>query len=67
MAVGGERICCCNMNVMGVHSDGGMREYLAVPKGNLIKSGGLSYEETALVECLAIGAHAVRRGGGFWW
>jgi 2-desacetyl-2-hydroxyethyl bacteriochlorophyllide A dehydrogenase len=54
--------CCSNIEVLGVHSDGAMREYMTVPASLLIKINKLSNEETALVECLSIGAHAVRRG-----
>lgn len=53
--------CCTQIKVCGVHVDGGMREYLAVPAASLIPGGGLSYDELALVEPLAIGAHGVRR------
>ncbi len=53
--------CCVNMNVLGVHSDGGMREYLSVPTSQLAKHDGLSLDQLALCECFAIGAHAVRR------
>ena len=40
-----------------------MREYLAVPTYSLIHGEGLSDDELALVEPLAIGAHGVRRAG----
>lgn len=52
--------CCATLNVCGVHSDGGMVEYLQVPADKLITSD-LSYDELALVEPLAIGAHGIRR------
>jgi 2-desacetyl-2-hydroxyethyl bacteriochlorophyllide A dehydrogenase len=53
--------CCESIQVCGVHVDGGMREYLAVPTYSLIHGDGLSEDELALVEPLAIGAHGVRR------
>jgi 2-desacetyl-2-hydroxyethyl bacteriochlorophyllide A dehydrogenase len=53
--------CCQNICVLGVHADGGMREYLPVPTRNLIAAPGLDFDSLALVECLSIGAHAVRR------
>jgi 2-desacetyl-2-hydroxyethyl bacteriochlorophyllide A dehydrogenase len=53
--------CCVNMRVFGVHIDGGMREFVTVPNHALLKSEGLSLDELALVEPLAIGAHAVKR------
>lgn len=55
--------CCVNMAVCGVHVDGGMVEYLQVPSGALLHGNGLSFDELALVEPLAIGAHGVRRAG----
>ncbi|RXK87259.1 zinc-binding alcohol dehydrogenase family protein [Filimonas effusa] len=55
--------CCASINVCGVHVDGGMVEYLAVPAYSLVHGGDLSYDELALVEPLAIGAHGVRRAG----
>jgi len=57
----GKPNCCAKINVCGVHVDGGMREYLVVPDYSLVKSEGLSWDELALVEPLAIGAHAIRR------
>lgn len=57
----GKPNCCTSINVCGVHSDGGMAEYLSVPSYSLIHSEGLSFDELALVEPLAIGAHAIRR------
>jgi len=44
-----------------VHVDGGMTEYLMVPSHTLIHGEGLGFEELALVEPLAIGAHGVSR------
>ncbi|MCC3160420.1 zinc-binding alcohol dehydrogenase family protein [Hymenobacter sp. 15J16-1T3B] len=55
--------CCTSINVCGVHVDGGMTELLAVPTSALVPGQGLSYDELALVEPLAIGAHGVRRAG----
>ena len=55
--------CCAEINVCGVHVDGGMREFLAVPSYSLIHGEGLSDDELALVEPLAIGAHGIRRAG----
>jgi 2-desacetyl-2-hydroxyethyl bacteriochlorophyllide A dehydrogenase len=57
----GKNNCCVNMRVFGVHIDGGMREFVTVPNHALLKSEGLSIDELALVEPLAIGAHAVNR------
>lgn len=57
----GKSNCCANIKVCGVHMHGGMAEYLSVPSYSLIHGEGLSYDELALVEPLAIGAHGVRR------
>jgi 2-desacetyl-2-hydroxyethyl bacteriochlorophyllide A dehydrogenase len=57
----GKPNCCVHMKVCGVHQHGGMVEYLSVPSYSLLHGEGLSYEELALVEPLAIGAHGVRR------
>ncbi len=57
----GKPNCCTNIQVCGVHCDGGMAEYLSVPSRSLVKCEGLSFDELALVEPLAIGAHGVRR------
>jgi 2-desacetyl-2-hydroxyethyl bacteriochlorophyllide A dehydrogenase len=58
----GKANCCTNISVLGVHQDGGMASLLTLPAGNLIPAGGLTIDECATVEFLAIGAHAVRRG-----
>lgn len=57
----GKTNCCQHMQVIGVHRDGGMAEYLAVPTEHLVVSKTLAPDQLALIECLAIGAHAVRR------
>ncbi len=53
--------CCENLQVLGVHTDGGMTEYLKVPASKVHISTILNYEQLALVETLAIGCHAVQR------
>ncbi|WP_432714582.1 zinc-binding alcohol dehydrogenase family protein [Pedobacter sp.] len=57
----GKSNCCTSIQVCGVHIDGGMAEYLSVPAKSLLHGEGLSFEELALVEPLAIGAHGVKR------
>jgi 2-desacetyl-2-hydroxyethyl bacteriochlorophyllide A dehydrogenase len=52
--------CCVNLQVLGIHRDGGMREVINIPVGKLHPSS-LPDEQLALVEMLSIGAHAVRR------
>jgi 2-desacetyl-2-hydroxyethyl bacteriochlorophyllide A dehydrogenase len=57
----GKTNCCVSLQVLGVHTDGGMRECMAVPVAKLHRSRTLSVDQLALVEMLTIGAHAVRR------
>ncbi|HET8828287.1 MAG TPA: zinc-binding alcohol dehydrogenase family protein [Pelobium sp.] len=57
----GKSNCCSNIKVFGVHVDGGMSEYIQIPSKYLLHGEGLSYDELALVEPLAIGAHGVRQ------
>ena len=53
--------CCAAIQVFGVHTDGGMMEYISVPEKALLRGGDMSFDELALVEPLAIGAHGIRR------
>lgn len=53
--------CCEDLQVLGVHIDGGMRRLFKLPARKLHKSTSLSMEQLALVETLAIGCHAVQR------
>jgi Threonine dehydrogenase and related Zn-dependent dehydrogenases len=57
----GRTNCCETLTVIGVHGDGGMAEEIIMPAANLYKATGLSLRDAAMVEFLAIGAHAVRR------
>ena len=57
----GKGNCCARLKVLGVHTDGGLRERFLVPAHKLHRSSILSYEQLALVETLGIGAHAVQR------
>lgn len=57
----GKPNCCETLKVIGVHSDGGMAEEIVIPAQNLYPATGLSLRDAAMVEFLAIGAHAVRR------
>lgn len=54
---------CMNIKVLGVHTDGGMAEFLCVPVQNVVPAGSASIDEAAMIEFLAIGAHGVKRGG----
>ncbi|KYG27701.1 zinc-binding alcohol dehydrogenase family protein [Alkalihalobacillus trypoxylicola] len=57
----GKTNCCQHLTVTGVHQDGGMQEYIAVPITHLMQVNDLSFDEAAIIEPLAIGAHAIRR------
>ncbi|MBX2820357.1 MAG: zinc-binding alcohol dehydrogenase family protein [Rhodothermaceae bacterium] len=57
----GKTNCCERLQVIGVHEDGGMCEWLTVPLNKLHPSKSLPLEHLALVEMLTIGAHAVSR------
>jgi len=57
----GKPNCCANIQVLGVHVDGGMCELFLLPASHLHPTTHLTYEQLALVEPLAIGAHAVAR------
>ena len=54
---------CVDIRVLGVHADGGLREFFTVPVDHVYKSTRLNFDQLALVEPLSIGAHAVMRSG----
>jgi 2-desacetyl-2-hydroxyethyl bacteriochlorophyllide A dehydrogenase len=58
----GKTNCCVNIQVLGVHRDGAFTEYLTVPRRFVGKAEGITLDQAAMLEFLAIGAHAVRRG-----
>jgi L-gulonate 5-dehydrogenase len=53
--------CCVRLRVIGVHVDGALAEYVAVPRQAAHVANGLAPELAALVEPLSIGVHACRR------
>jgi threonine dehydrogenase-like Zn-dependent dehydrogenase len=57
----GKTNCCTTLRVLGVHTDGGMREEMILPAAHLYPSKVLGWEELALIETLGIGCHAVNR------
>lgn len=57
----GKSNCCKELIVLGVHADGGMQEYMTVPVSHLMKTNDITLDQAATIECLSIGAHAVRR------
>ncbi|MDP1562245.1 MAG: zinc-binding alcohol dehydrogenase family protein [Pirellulaceae bacterium] len=54
--------CCNDLQVIGVHRDGGLCERLILPARKLHVGNDLEFDQLALVETLAIGYHAVQRG-----
>lgn len=59
----GKSNCCRALSVLGVHQDGGLAHYLSLPRANVVKAEGLDPDQAAMVEFLAVGAHAVSRAG----
>jgi 2-desacetyl-2-hydroxyethyl bacteriochlorophyllide A dehydrogenase len=57
----GKGNCCMQLQVLGVHVDGGHRERMHLPVAKLHRSERLTLDQLALVETLGIGAHAVDR------
>ena len=55
--------CCERLNVIGVMVDGGLCERFLIRADKLHPSANLDFDQLALVETLAIGCHAVDRGG----
>jgi alcohol dehydrogenase len=53
--------CCDELQVLGVHIDGGLRPRFVLPARKLHVSTSLAMEQLALVETLGIGCHAVDR------
>ena len=53
---------CRNYNYLGSRCDGGFAEYVCVPVKNLIElPDNVSFEDAAMLEPTAVGAHAMRR------
>ena len=57
----GKTNCCTTLQCLGVHRDGAFTEYLALPQTVVHQAEGVPLDQAALVEFLAIGAHAARR------
>lgn len=53
---------CRSYSYLGSRRDGGFAEYVAVPVDNLLElPEGVSYEEAAMLEPMAVAVHAMRR------
>src|SRR6185369_16693116 len=57
----GRTNCRVHLQVLGVHRDGAFAEYVSVPEPFVRKVHGVTLDQAAMIEFLAIGAHAVRR------
>lgn len=60
-SLAGKTNCCEDLQVLGVHCDGGMRPEINVPIRKLHRAASASVDQLALVEMLGIGRHAVNR------
>jgi len=55
---------CKNLTVIGVHTDGGFREYLTVPASNAMKVASfIPWEQAAIIEPYTVAAQVNSRGG----
>jgi 2-desacetyl-2-hydroxyethyl bacteriochlorophyllide A dehydrogenase len=59
----GRTNCCAKMSVVGVHTDGGMRDVIVLPEKLLYRCDKLAPAQIPLVETLSVGCHAVGRSG----
>src|SRR5580693_2478401 len=57
----GRSNCCAKMCVIGVHSDGGMRDRILLPAKQMYKCETLPAVQIPLVETLGVGIHATGR------
>ncbi|WP_345630953.1 alcohol dehydrogenase catalytic domain-containing protein [Rugosimonospora acidiphila] len=55
--------CCVDVTVLGVQLPGGLADHVAVPVDQLVAAAGLPADLAVLSEPVAIGLHAVNRGG----
>jgi 2-desacetyl-2-hydroxyethyl bacteriochlorophyllide A dehydrogenase len=53
--------CCMTLTVLGVHRDGALAQFVCVPQQFVFSAQGITLDQAAMIEFLAIGAHAVRR------
>lgn len=55
---------CANLQVIGVHKDGGYREYVSVPEKNVFRiSSEIPWEHAAIIEPYTVAAQVTSRGG----
>jgi 2-desacetyl-2-hydroxyethyl bacteriochlorophyllide A dehydrogenase len=57
----GKTNCGSTLKVFGVHEDGAMQEYFLYNAENVFGTSGLTPEQIAIIEPIAIGSHAIER------
>ena len=57
----GKTNCGGGLSVLGVHEDGAMQEFFIVDGGLVFPANGLSLDQIAVIEPIAIGSHAIER------
>jgi 2-desacetyl-2-hydroxyethyl bacteriochlorophyllide A dehydrogenase len=57
----GKTNCGSSLSVLGVHEDGAMQEYLICDASLVFPANGLTFDQIAIIEPLAIGSHAIER------
>lgn len=58
----GKTHCGDHVQVLGVHEDGAMQEYMLYEADHVFPANALSLDQIAMIEPLAIGSHAIERG-----
>ena len=59
----GKSNCCANLQIIGVHREGGFADYVVSPVNKLVKiPAGMSAYHASFAEPVAIGVQACRRG-----
>jgi 2-desacetyl-2-hydroxyethyl bacteriochlorophyllide A dehydrogenase len=59
----GKTNCGSGLSVLGVHEDGAMQEYIRCDASLVFPANGLSLDQIAVIEPIAIGSHAIERAG----
>ncbi|MCB8945433.1 MAG: alcohol dehydrogenase catalytic domain-containing protein [Ardenticatenaceae bacterium] len=60
----GQEHICDSLKVMGFQTGGAAQEFFPVPAANVLKlPAGISLEQGAMIEPIAVAVHALRRGG----
>lgn len=57
----GKTNCSSGLSVLGVHEDGAMQEYIICDADLVFPANGLSLDQIAVIEPIAIGSHAIER------